>query len=571
MFSEPVVDTATKPTNTTSYSCERPDYHIQLKCYLLAICLTAKSRPLKYCGLREARFSSVVVRFGGQKGAIVKNQVQLITYVDRLCGDLKRLALMLQGPFHGLFGGVHLLPFFYPIDGADAGFDPADHTQVDPRLGDWNDVHTLSEEADVMADLIVNHISTASPQFKDFSRNGPSSLFAGMFLTYDRVFPTGAHDEELLRIYRPRPGLPFTNALLESGERRLLWTTFTPQQVDIDVQHPQGEAYLQTILSTFQTAGVRMIRLDAVGYAIKKQGTSCFMIPETFGFISTLASQAHDLGMEVLVEIHSHYSQQLEIARQVDWIYDFALPPLILHSLFARECKALGHWLRIRPKNCITVLDTHDGIGVIDVGAGTSGEPGLLEPEEIDSLVETIHSRSKDQSRKATGEAANNLDLYQVNCTFFDALGQSEDEYLIARAVQFFVPGIPQVYYVGLLAGTNDMELLGRTQVGRDINRHYYRSTELEKALQALPVRKLIELIRIRNSHPSFAGTAKIETPSDRNLTITWTNDGHWTKLDVDFAKAQAVVTYSSESPANGLQGGRWESRENVDFPKVMQ
>jgi len=112
------------------------------------------------------------------------------------------------------------------------------------------------------------------------------------------VFPTGAHEEELLRIYRPRPGLPFTNALLESGERRLLWTTFTPQQVDIDVQHPQGEAYLQTILSTFQTAGVRMIRLDAVGYAIKKQGTSCFMIPETFGFISTLASQAHDLGME---------------------------------------------------------------------------------------------------------------------------------------------------------------------------------------------------------------------------------------------------------------------------------
>ena len=132
----------------------------------------------------------------------------------------------------------------------------------------------------------------------------------------------------------------------------------------------------------------------------------------------------------------------------------------------------MGHWLTIRPQNGITVLDTHDGIGVIDVGTGTSGEAGLLEPREFDSLVETIHSRSNGQSRKADGAAAHNLDLYLVNCTFYDALGQSENEYLIARGVQFFIPGIPQVYYVGLLAGTNDMELLARTQVGRDINRH---------------------------------------------------------------------------------------------------
>jgi sucrose phosphorylase len=506
-----------------------------------------------------------------KKGRNVKNQVQLITYVDRLCGDLSRLKALMQGPLHGLFGGVHLLPFFHPINGADAGFDPADHTQVDPRLGDWNDVHALGEEADVMADLIVNHISTSSPQFKDFSLNGTSSPFSGMFLTYDRVFPTGAREEELLHIYRPRPGLPFTNALLDSGERRLLWTTFTPQQVDIDVEHPQGEAYLRSILSRFQAVGISMIRLDAVGYAIKKPGTSCFMIPETFGFIASLAAKVHELGMEVLVEIHSHYSQQLEIARQVDWVYDFALPPLILHSLFARECNALGHWLRIRPKNCITVLDTHDGIGVIDVGAGTSGEPGLLQPGEIESLVETIHSRSKDESRKATGAAANNLDLYQVNCTFYDALGQSENEYLMARAVQFFAPGIPQVYYVGLLAGTNDMELLARTQVGRDINRHYYSSTEPRKCLEKPVVRKLIELIRLRNSHPSFAGTAKIETSSDQTLTITWTKDGHWTKLDADFAEARAVVTYSKEGRADELSGGRWESRESSGSTKAIR
>jgi sucrose phosphorylase len=493
----------------------------------------------------------------------LKNRVQLITYVDRLAGNLKQLRALLNGLLADTFGGVHLLPFFAPIDGADAGFDPIDHTDVDSRLGDWNDVRTLSDHVEIVADLIVNHISNASPQFKDFAENGANSAFAGMFLTYNRVFPMGARETDLLRIYRPRPGLPFITTQLETGERCLLWTTFTPQQVDIDVQHPQGHAYLTSILARFQSAGIRVIRLDAVGYAIKKPGTSCFMIPETFQFITSLTSQIHSLGMEVLVEIHSHYRQQVEIASKVDWVYDFALPPLLLHSLFARNAKALGHWLAVRPQNCVTVLDTHDGIGVIDVGAGSNGESGLLAPGEIDQLVETIHSRSNGESRKATGAAANNLDLYQVNCTFYDALGQHGNEYLIARAVQFFVPGIPQVYFVGLLAGTNDMELLGRTKVGRDINRHYYTAAEVEIALENPVVRDFIELIRLRNSHSSFAGKADIETPSDQKLVITWKNNGHWARLDVDFAELEAVATFSRESEQQPSIG-RWESKRRI-------
>ena len=166
----------------------------------------------------------------------MKNQIQLIAYVDRLAGDLKRMRALLRGPLQGIFGGVHLLPFFVPIDGADAGFDPVDHTQVDPRLGDWDDVRALGEEVEVMADLIVNHISSDSPQFKDFSRNGAKSPFADMFLTYERVFPLGAREHDLTQIYRPRPGLPFT-----SSQKKLLWTTFTPQQVDIDEIHLTGQ------------------------------------------------------------------------------------------------------------------------------------------------------------------------------------------------------------------------------------------------------------------------------------------------------------------------------------------
>jgi sucrose phosphorylase len=287
----------------------------------------------------------------------LKNQVQLITYVDRLAGNFRQLPAILNGSLADACGGVHLLPFFAPIDAADAGFDPIDHTEVDSRLGDRNDVRALSEHVEVVADLIVSHISRASPQFRDLSENGANSAFAGIFLTFNRVFSMGARATDLLRIYRPRPGLPFIDLQLETGERCLLWTTFTPQQVDIDVQHPHGHAYLTSILARFQSAGIRTIRLDAVGYAIKKVGTSCFMIPETFQFIASLTSQIHSLGMEVLVGIHSHYLQQVEIASKVDWVCDFALPPLIPHSLFARDAKALGPWIFSPAGHLLQTLD----------------------------------------------------------------------------------------------------------------------------------------------------------------------------------------------------------------------
>ena len=480
----------------------------------------------------------------------MNNKVQLIAYVDRLSGGgFKELTRLLRGPLAGVFGGVHLLPFFTPIDGADAGFDPSDHTQVDPQLGNWEDVRALGDTVEIVADLIVNHVSSASPQFLDFSKRGSASPYAGMFLTFDRVFPQGAREGDILKIYRPRPSLPFTPVTLLSGEKKLLWTTFNPQQVDIDVRHPQAEAYLDSILRKFQSAGIKMIRLDAVGYAIKKPGTSSFMIPETFDFIAELTGKARTLGIEVLVEIHSYYQKQIEIARRVDWVYDFALPPLVLHALFQRDARPLARWLAISPRNAVTVLDTHDGIGVIDVGADAGGNPGLLEPSQIDNLVETIHQRSRGQSRQATGAAANNLDLYQVNCTFLDALGGRETDYLIARALQFFAPGIPQVYYVGLLGGGNDMELLARSGVGRDINRHYYTPQETAAALSLPLVQKQIELIRLRNSHPAFAGSMSLELPADHEIAITWALGKEQVSLVVDLSVPCATIAGTGREP----------------------
>ena len=475
----------------------------------------------------------------------MKNQAQLIAYVDRFSGGgLREFQSLLQGPLKGAFGGVHLLPFFYPIDGADAGFDPIDHTRVDPRLGTWDDLRALGEHVEIMADLIVNHISSRSPQFVDYDERGAASAYAGMFLTYTTVFGEGAPEADLLQLYRPRPGLPFTKYELRHGEQRLLWTTFTGEQIDIDIHHPEGKRYLANILAQFHAAGIRAIRLDAVGYAIKKAGTSCFMIPETFEFISELTAQAHTLGIEVLVEIHSHYLEQIEIAKRVDWVYDFALPPLVLHTLYTRNARHLKRWFEIRPRNAVTVLDTHDGIGVLDVGADRKGGdvPGLLAPEEINELVETLHQRSHNESRQATGAAANNLDLYQVNCTFYDALGRRDDEYLIARALQLFTPGIPQIYYVGLLAGANDMNLLRRTSVGRDINRHYYSEDEIHTELKRPVVRSLLDLIRFRNTHAAFAGECHVMPSHDHEISIEWLKGSERARLHVDLKSMRFEV-----------------------------
>jgi sucrose phosphorylase len=276
------------------------------------------------------------------------------------------------------------------------------------------------------------------------------------------------------------------------------------------------------------------------------------MIPETFDFIAELTAKARALGIEVLVEVHSYYQKQIEIARQVDWVYDFALPPLVLHALFAQDPRPLARWLAISPRNAVTVLDTHDGIGVIDVGADASGKPGLLAPAQIDNLVETIHKNSRGQSKQATGAAANNLDLYQVNCTFLDALGGRETDYLIARALQFFAPGIPQVYYIGLLGGRNDMELLARSGVGRDINRHYYQPSEIKAALAQPMVQKQIELMRLRNTHPAFSGKVAVVVPTEHTIEITWTADKHWIKLAADLSVPSASIT--GTSPAGDLR-----------------
>jgi sucrose phosphorylase len=398
-----------------------------------------------------------------------------------------------------------------------------------------------------MADVVVNHVSDQSPAYRDWLQLGRSSTYDGMFLTFGRVFPAGATEADLGRIHRPRAGLPFTRVRCGDGEVRTVWTTFTPQQIDLDVEHPATQAYLDDVLDTLAAAGVSMVRLDAVGYCVKRAGTSCFLLPETDAFVDALVVRCRERGLQVLVEVHGHVDDQRAIADRVDLVYDFALPPLVLDALYRGDATILRRWLAVRPPNVISVLDTHDGIGVIDAGPDPRApeRAGLLDAGQVGALADEIVRRTGGTAIvRRTG--AGPLDLYQVDATFYDALGRDDTRYLVARLIQLLLPGIPQVYYVGLLAGTNDTALAERTGVPRDLNRHHYDPAEVDAALGRPVVGDLLELLRWRASSAVFAGTFEVLDAAPHELRLRWSVPGADDTLDasVDVAAATFELTH---------------------------
>jgi sucrose phosphorylase len=458
------------------------------------------------------------------------DRVQLIAYPDRFGGSLRGLSRLLDGPLAGVFGGVHVLPFYLPYDGADAGFDPDDHLAVDPRLGTWADVADLARGRDVVADLIVNHMSDRSGPFRDVVERGDASPFPGMFLTYDRVFPMGATEADLLRIVRPRPNLPFTRVDV-GGRPRLLWTTFTPHQIDLDVHDPGARSYLSRVLRRLAKCGITMVRLDAVGYTVKSAGTSCFLTPETFAFVDDLTTEAHGLGLRVLAEVHAHHGHAGQAATHVDRVYDFALAPLVLHTMFTADPDPLRRWLATRPANSVTVLDTHDGLGMLDAA-------GILTSTQIEAVIERIGSNSNGTSVTSRVPSG----AYQVSCTAYDALGRDDRTYLLARLLQLFTPGVPQVYYVGLLAGRN----AAFTGDAREINRRRYTAEEVDRALRQPVVEALLELIHLRNGHPAFAGEFTLPDTVDGELVLSWRTGDANAELRVNLPDSSWQVTSSA-------------------------
>jgi sucrose 6(F)-phosphate phosphorylase len=478
-----------------------------------------------------------------------KNQVQLITYPDSLGGDLKSLNRVLLTHFADIFkGGVHILPPF-PSSG-DRGFAPLTYLAIEPAFGTWADVKEIGTDFDILVDLMVNHISRKSAYFQDFLKRGRQSEHADLFITLDKVWQGGKPvqaDIDKIFLRRPKPYSTFT--IEETGEEVSVWTTFgkedPSEQIDLDIRSPKVMQLLRAFFTNFAANNIKIVRLDAVGFVIKKLGTSCFFVePDIFAYLDEMKRLADSLGIELLPEVHGQYAIQQKLAARGFWIYDFILPFTVLDALLNGSSEKLTAYLKVRPSRQFTMLDGHDGIPVLP------DLQGFIDVADARKVVDMCVSRGSTLSRIVSDEhkAEGGFDVHQIGGTYYEVLGRNDDAYLAGRAIQLFAPGIPQVYYVGLLAGENDYEAVKATGENRALNRHNYTLAEIEQALQKDVVQRLLQLIRFRNEYPAFNGEFRVQDCAKHEVRLQWALGEKRCTLFIDLTTMATVIDYMDEA-----------------------
>ncbi len=467
----------------------------------------------------------------------LKNGVMLITYANSLGKNISELKYVLDHYFDNAVAGVHILPFF--PSSSDRGFSPTRYDIVDPEFGDWSDINWLSKKHYLMYDFMINHISSQSFQFQDFIAKKDKSPYARMFIRYKEFWPNGESTaDDIDKILKRKPRAPYITVTFKDGTSEKIWCTFGDDQIDLNIQNDVTWQYIKDNLQLLANHGAAFVRLDAFGYAIKKVGGSCFFEePEIWEMLDHVQKILSPYRVEILPEMHEQYTIQLKLAQKGYWVYDFALPMFLLHALQTGETANLVHWLKICPRKQFTTLDTHDGIGVVDVR-------GLLTDDQINQTKDFLFTRDAIVKKIHNTVSYKNLDIYQINCTYYSALGDNDDAYIVARAVQMFAPGIPQVYYVGLLAGKNDIELVESTKHGRDINRHSYTIEEIAWEVERPVVQKILKLMRFRNEFPAFGGDCETSS-SGSVLTIKRNDDGYMVELVADMKSYTCSIKYS--------------------------
>ncbi|ETI98803.1 MAG: hypothetical protein Q611_LSC00338G0001, partial [Leuconostoc sp. DORA_2] len=394
-------------------------------------------------------------------------------------------------------------------------------------------------------DFMINHISRESEMYQDFKANHDQSKYRDFFIRWEKfwqqVGPDRPTQADIDLIYKRKDKAPIQEITFADGTTEHLWNTFGEEQIDIDVNSQIAKAFIKATLEDMVQHGANLIRLDAFAYAVKKVGTNDFFVePEIWTVLNEVRDILAPMHAEILPEIHEHYTIPQKINAHGYFTYDFALPMTVLYTLYSGKTNRLANWLKQSPMKQFTTLDTHDGIGVVDAR-------DILTDEEIDYASEELYKVGANVKKTYSSAAYNNLDIYQINSTYYSALGNDDAAYLLSRVFQVFAPGIPQIYYVGLLAGENDIELLESSKEGRNINRHYYDLAEIAETTKRPVVSNLFNLLRFRNTSSAFDldGTIDVINDGENELTITRTSaDGKTTAvLDANFETKQFTVT----------------------------
>ena len=446
-------------------------------------------------------------------GSLSERDSILITYGDQVQtpGEqpLQTLSTFCKEYLTNVVGGIHFLPF-YPWT-SDDGFSVVDYRKIDSALGDWEDVSSMQSHFRLMFDAVINHISSQSDWFKAFLKDDPQ--YRDYFVVID-----GSPD--LSQVVRPRALPLLTSFSTPSGEKHV-WTTFSDDQIDLNVQNPEVLLEILDILLMYVERGATFIRLDAIGYLWKEIGTSCIHLPQTHRVIQFLRAALNEVAphAHLITETNVPHVDNISYfgdgTNEAQLVYNFALPPLTLHAFHTGDARILSDWAKTLtlPSDKTTFfnfLASHDGIGL-------NPARGILSNADIDSLVNKTLAHSGLVSYKHNSDGTQSP--YEMNISYFDALSDPDsseplelqiDRFMAAQAIMLSLVGVPGIYFHSLFGSRGWHEGVKQTGRNRTINREKldFESLQRELAdLQSLRGRVFAhyrELLNARSSSSAF-------------------------------------------------------------------
>lgn len=429
------------------------------------------------------------------------------TFVDGQHKPLDLLHDFLNRYLEGTINGVHILPFF-PYT-SDDGFSVSDYRAVNGSLGDWADINRIADSFTLMSDLVLNHVSSQSHWFHEYLQSHEP---------YDRFFYEASPDDDLDAVVRPRPHDLLREVDTAEGKKHV-WCTFSYDQIDVDFSNPEVLLEFIRITRLHIDNGVRIIRLDAVAFIWKEIGTSCIHHPKTHAIVQlfrVLADYAQE-EIVLLTETNVPNAENLSYfgnRNEAHAIYNFPLPPLMLHAMMSGSSALLNRWQMAMPPaqlGCayLNFTASHDGIGV-------RGGEGLIPDADMDKLIDRVKDFGGQVSMRAMPGGGEKP--YELNITYFDAMkgtfdGDDEwqfERFLCSQTIMMALEGIPAFYVHSLLATSNDQDGFERTGHKRSLNRKRWHYPDLRDALDngktihARALAAIKERIAIRTAQKAF-------------------------------------------------------------------
>jgi glycosidase len=467
--------------------------------------VAAETLPKLTARLRRFRAPNISTR------ALDHRDTVLITYGDQFRSatekPLKSLSTFCHRFLNKTITGLHILPFF-PYS-SDDGFSVIDFYQVNPELGTWEDIQNLAAEYILMVDLVLNHTSVQNAWFQGFLHGDPS---------FQDFYITAPPETDLSAVVRPR-ALPLLTPFETPQGTLWVWTTFSADQVDLNYKNPRVLLQIIDVLLTYLEQGARIIRLDAVTYVWKEIGTSCINLPQTHRLVQLLRTIVDQIAPWALLITETNVPHTENVSyfgdgyNEAHLVYNFALPPLMLHTIYSGNATALSQWAASAfqlPSSQVTYfnfLASHDGIGI-------NPARGILSSEEIERIIATVKDRGGLVSYKSNPDGS--LSPYELNITFYDALADPMSEeisfqrFLLAHAILIALRGVPGIYIHSLLGSSNWLEGVHALGYNRAINRQKFLFSEIEADLHRPDSRRarvlngLLNLIRARQISPAF-------------------------------------------------------------------